>query len=181
MDPVQLEAGEILFRDGDAGELLYVVSNGELAVTKEVDGQEKELAVLPAGSFVGELSMLNGEPRSATVKARTACTLQVYDRDSFDTLLRRNDVIIGASLRMLWQVYRTGKRATLLVGPDYAYHRALRAGLDRHRVGLTAVWVPGDRWGVMGTPRLFALAGVNAHDPNRAGQPYGLLGVGSTF
>ncbi len=90
MEPTVLEAGEILFRDGDEGELLYVVSRGELAVFKEVDGAERELAVLPAGSFVGELSLLNGEPRSATVKARTECVLQVYDRPSFEALLHRN-------------------------------------------------------------------------------------------
>jgi len=90
MDPVELPEGEILFRDGDEGELLYVVSRGELAVIKEVDGTQQELAVLPAGSFVGELSLLNGEPCSATVKARTDCVLQVYDRPSFEALLHRN-------------------------------------------------------------------------------------------
>ena len=90
MEPVELESGHVLFRDGDEGELLYVVSRGELAVIKEVDGTERELAVLPAGAFVGELSLLNGEPRSATVKAKTDCVLQVYDRPSFEALLHRN-------------------------------------------------------------------------------------------
>lgn len=90
MEPVELESGKVLFRDGDEGELLYVVSRGELAVIKEVDGTERELAVLLAGAFVGELSLLNGEPRSATVKAKTDCVLQVYDRPSFEALLHRN-------------------------------------------------------------------------------------------
>ena len=101
MEPVSLKAGEILFRDGDEGELLYVVSRGELAVTKEVDGDEKELAVLPAGSFVGELSMLNGEPRSATVKARTDAVLQVYDRSSFEALLHRNPSV---AIRLVYEL-----------------------------------------------------------------------------
>ncbi len=101
MEPVHLQAGEILFRDGDSGELLYVVSRGELAVIKEVHDEERELARLPAGSFVGELSMLNGEPRSATVVARTDCLLRVYDRASFESMLISNPSV---AIRLVYEL-----------------------------------------------------------------------------
>ncbi len=102
----------MLFRDGDEGELLYVVSKGELAVTKEVDGVEQEMAVLPAGTFVGELSLLNGEPRSATVKARTDVTLQVYDRQSFEALLQRNPSV---AIRMVYELAARLQRSNTML------------------------------------------------------------------
>jgi CRP-like cAMP-binding protein len=101
MEPVLLQKGELLFRDGDSGELLYVVSRGELSVIKEVDGESRELARLPAGTFVGELSMLNGEPRSATVVARTDCLLRVYDRSSFEDLLHSNPSV---AIRLVYEL-----------------------------------------------------------------------------
>ncbi len=112
MEQVRLEAGRILFTEGDEGELLYVVSNGELAVTKEVDGVERELVVLPAGAFVGELSMLNGEPRSATVKARTDCVLRVYDRNSFESLLRNNPSV---ATRLVYELAERLQRSNTML------------------------------------------------------------------
>jgi len=112
MEPVHLQEGEVLFSEGDDGELLYVVSRGELAVTKEVDGTERVLATLPAGSFVGELSMLNGEPRSATVKARTDCVLHVYDRDSFEGLLRSNPSV---AIRLVYELAARLQRSNTML------------------------------------------------------------------
>lgn len=112
MDAVHLSAGDTLFEDGDEGELLYVVSRGELAVTKEVNGKEQEMAVLPAGSFVGELSLLNGEPRSATVKARTDCVLQVYDRPTLETLLRNNPSV---AIRLVYELANRLQRSNRLL------------------------------------------------------------------
>ncbi len=112
MESVHLNAGEVLFREGDEGELLYVVSHGELAVTKEVDGTERELVRLPAGTFVGELSMLNGEPRSATVKAATDCVLQVYDRTSFEALLRNNPSV---AIRLVYEMANRLQRSNTML------------------------------------------------------------------
>ena len=112
MEPEHFKAGEVLFREGDTGELLYVVSRGELAVTKDVDGTEQVLATLPAGSFVGELSMLNGEPRSATVKARTDCVVRVYDRDSFETLLRNNPSV---AIRLVYELAARLQRSNTML------------------------------------------------------------------
>ena len=98
-----------------------MVSRGELSVVKEVDGEERELAVLPAGSFVGELSMLNGEPRSATVVARTDCLLRVYDRISFEALLHSNPSV---AIRLVYEL------ASRLQGSNDMLAR-LRSQLER--------------------------------------------------
>jgi small-conductance mechanosensitive channel/CRP-like cAMP-binding protein len=60
-------AGEAIVRQGDRGNSLYIVLSGRVRVVLEPSGQE--VAVTEAGGFFGEMSMLTGEPRTATVRA----------------------------------------------------------------------------------------------------------------
>jgi CRP-like cAMP-binding protein len=66
-------AGETVVRQGDLGASMFVVTSGRLRVTLAPD--EKELARLDRGAFFGEMSLLTGEPRTATVRADTDCVL----------------------------------------------------------------------------------------------------------
>jgi len=66
----RLSAGTSLFREGDFGESMYLVAEGSLQVSKRViEGADKILETLDAGQYVGEMSLLTGAPRSATVRA----------------------------------------------------------------------------------------------------------------
>lgn len=60
-------AGEAIVRHGAPGDSMFVVLNGRVRVTLETSGQE--VAMIPAGGFFGEMSLLTGEPRTATVRA----------------------------------------------------------------------------------------------------------------
>lgn len=80
-----IPAGEVLFRQGDVGAVMYVVQAGRLAVA--VDGVTVE--TVAAGGIVGELGLLDEGPRSATVIALTDCRLMQVDRRCFDRVLRR--------------------------------------------------------------------------------------------
>jgi CRP-like cAMP-binding protein len=60
-------AGEAIVRQSDAGDSMYVILSGRARVTLEPSGQE--VAVIEAGGFFGEMSMLTGDPRTATVRA----------------------------------------------------------------------------------------------------------------
>jgi small-conductance mechanosensitive channel/CRP-like cAMP-binding protein len=60
-------AGEAIVRQGEPGESMFVVCSGEVRVTLEPSGQE--VARIPAGRYFGEMSLLTGEPRTATVSA----------------------------------------------------------------------------------------------------------------
>ena len=60
-------AGEAIVRQGDAGNSMFVVLSGRVRVVLEPSGQE--VAVIEAGGFFGEMSMLTGDPRTATVRA----------------------------------------------------------------------------------------------------------------
>jgi putative ABC transport system ATP-binding protein len=69
-DRVELAAGEILFRQGAVGDLVYEVDSGRIDIIQEQsDGGETQLAVVDAGNYFGELAPMFGLRRSATARA----------------------------------------------------------------------------------------------------------------
>ncbi len=78
--------GEVIVRAGDSSTELYVLASGECVVT---NAQGRELARLGPGDFFGEMALLTGEPRSATVSAVTPCTLHVLQAETFRTVIAR--------------------------------------------------------------------------------------------
>lgn len=87
--PVQVPAGQALFRQDEPGDAAYVVERGSLEVIVAEGTAQVRLATLGAGAVVGELSLLDGSPRSAGVRALEACSLFRIDKKEFD-FLRRN-------------------------------------------------------------------------------------------
>jgi CRP/FNR family transcriptional regulator, cyclic AMP receptor protein len=69
------EPGQVLFREGDAGEAMYVIQVGRVRLTKLIDAQHTILAELGPGDFLGELAMMAGRPQNttATVVEPTRC------------------------------------------------------------------------------------------------------------
>ena len=81
---VQLSADEVLFEQGTMGELIYVVSEGELEIVRELAGGGEELLkVVTAGDYFGEIGPLFHLPRNATVRARTDATVVGYTVQAF--------------------------------------------------------------------------------------------------
>ena len=73
--PVTLAQGDVLFRQGVSDRTLYFVASGSLSVHFEDADKRIRLAIVGAGSVVGEGSFFTGLPRSATVQAGSACVL----------------------------------------------------------------------------------------------------------
>ncbi|MGE0814988.1 MAG: cyclic nucleotide-binding domain-containing protein [Vicinamibacterales bacterium] len=85
----RVPAGEPVFWFGDDGDTLYVIESGRVEVTAPAaDGQHVLLDTLQAGGIFGELSLFDGGPRSATVRAVTECSLIELRRDAFHAFLR---------------------------------------------------------------------------------------------
>ncbi|MBZ0113853.1 MAG: mechanosensitive ion channel [Thermoanaerobaculia bacterium] len=87
---VPYDDGEILFREGDSGDSLFVVAEGKVLVSKSghnLGTGEIPLASLGAGDFFGEMSLLTGEPRSATVRADGPCDVLVLAQRHLAPLL----------------------------------------------------------------------------------------------
>jgi CRP-like cAMP-binding protein len=81
----QIEAGEVLFRMGDPGDALYLIAHGKVEVLNDTTGQK--LAELGDGQAFGEMALLSGGTRTATVRCLTDCHLLEIGKGDFDRLL----------------------------------------------------------------------------------------------
>jgi putative ABC transport system ATP-binding protein len=83
-ETVHVDAGEVLFEQCTMGDLIYVVSEGELEIVHELaDGGEELVKVAAPGDYFGEIGPLFNMPRSATVRARTDATVVGYTVEAF--------------------------------------------------------------------------------------------------
>lgn len=73
--PVQIEADKILLREGELSHSMYLLQEGQMIVTRKNGENDVILGHIQSGELVGELSFLDNQPRSATVRAVTACKL----------------------------------------------------------------------------------------------------------
>lgn len=80
--------GEIIFEEGESGEELYLIKEGEVKIFRHRKGQDIILARLKRGDFFGEMSVFTGEPRSASAQAVGKCKLRVISKDDFKSLIR---------------------------------------------------------------------------------------------
>lgn len=86
--PVAVQAGETLIREGAAGDYYYVLVEGRAEVTRQVGGIRLRLAELKAGDAAGEEALLNDDPRNATVTMLTAGQWLRLAKADFTSLLR---------------------------------------------------------------------------------------------
>ncbi len=100
--PVDLGRERVLFQSGAAGEGCYLVERGVLRVAVEDrNGNEIWLAVLGSGDLVGELFLIDREPRSATVTAMTDCRLWLLHGRDFDRLSAGDGAVYRAVARLI--------------------------------------------------------------------------------
>jgi len=83
-----LRKNQVLFREGDPGDEMFLICHGTVLVSKVVKGKvEQLLNRVGPGEFFGEMSLLDGSPRSATIQAETDTMLLVLDRKSLNQLI----------------------------------------------------------------------------------------------
>jgi CRP-like cAMP-binding protein len=83
-------AGEVVFREGDAGDALFVLAKGEVEVLARGHGGERLLAVLEPPTAFGEMSLVDREVRSATVRAKSACVALQLTAENFTAFRKRS-------------------------------------------------------------------------------------------
>jgi CRP-like cAMP-binding protein len=136
----QLKAGEILFRAGDPGDALYIVAHGRVEVlTNGLPGDEASggaIAVLGPGHAFGEMSLLSGGPRTATIRAVEDTDLLNIDKDDFDRLVAADREMADAVKRISHQRAINNLSAG---GTDAALWAKVASGsldhLSRHETG----------------------------------------------
>ncbi len=108
----RLQPDDWVFREGDPGDSWYVVFEGEVEVIKDVGDQPQVIAVLAERGCFGEMAILDGSPRSASVRARSPLTLFRFPKARFDALLEGGDLAAYKLVHEIALVLVERQRAT---------------------------------------------------------------------
>lgn len=120
LDPVRFARGEVLTKQHDTTASLFIVEEGEVSVRVAAEGLEKEVARLGPGSFFGEMSLLTGEPRSATVVASVDALCYRLERGPAEELLQRRPDLAESMADVLAK--RKVELAAVREGLDHEAH-----------------------------------------------------------
>lgn len=89
----KLNPGEVLFKEGEKGNVMYLIREGKIKITKGEGEDERTLAVLKDGDFFGEMAIIDGSPRSASAIAVAPTSLLVIDETTFKAKTKENPLI----------------------------------------------------------------------------------------
>jgi len=91
----ELKPEKVLFNQGDDGDSLFVLVEGLLEVSSQVEGEKRHLSFLRPGSFLGEMALLTGEKRSADVTSSTESLVGELTKDSIMSLATENPEVLN--------------------------------------------------------------------------------------
>lgn len=86
-ESLKLNTGDYLLREGDESTEMYYLQSGSLAVMKRKGDAVHQIGTIIAGELVGEMSFLDKEPRSASVKAISECVLVIVPLDKLEEVM----------------------------------------------------------------------------------------------
>lgn len=92
------EKGSYVFKEGAHGGYMFFIVDGEIEIIKQFDTAKHTIATLSTGRSVGEMSLIDGAPRSATARAKTDLKLIVLKREDFNKLNEENPAIANKVL-----------------------------------------------------------------------------------
>jgi CRP-like cAMP-binding protein len=117
-DTLRIETGETVFRRGDPGDTVLLVRSGSVVVEAErASGESVVVNTIKPGEIFGEMAVIEGTTRSATVTALEPCELLAISQSEFLALLVNHP---GLGIRVLGAVTERLRRLTELVGDRYA-------------------------------------------------------------
>ncbi|KQW66820.1 MULTISPECIES: Crp/Fnr family transcriptional regulator [unclassified Methylibium] len=128
--------GEVIVEQGTKSNALYILLTGRArVVTADARGREVILAVLQPGDYLGEMSLIDNEPHSATVRAEVQCDVLVLGRSEFARCLPENSSLSYAIMRGLVARLRAADRQIESLALLDVYGRVARALLDMSEEG----------------------------------------------
>jgi len=124
------EKGTVVFREGDLGELMYIIQSGGVEISQLQEGREVVLALLERGDFFGEMALVDQRPRSATVTTIQPTRLLPLSRSSF---LERISQDPGVAFHLFKSLSRRVEQATHLLREKVEGDESLRLALECRR------------------------------------------------
>jgi CRP/FNR family transcriptional regulator, cyclic AMP receptor protein len=111
------EAGAYVFKEGTHGGYMFFIVEGDVEVIKQFDNKKHTIARLGPGRSVGEMSLIDGAPRSATVRANDKMALIVLKREDFQRMLKdepalANRVLMGIATLLSQSLRDTNRNFT---------------------------------------------------------------------
>mgnify|MGYP005751912795 CR=1 FL=1 len=103
---IELQPGEVLFREGDPPDTAYLVESGEIEVRAHHRGRPLVLGLLGPGDLLGEMAVIDDSPRTATAIAISPCVLFPIDRSQIAERLASTDPIVRSLLEGQLKRYR---------------------------------------------------------------------------
>lgn len=102
--------GDILILEGDPGTSLFVITSGVVrAFVKQADGKNKQVREMGEGSFFGEIAVLSGKPRTATVTAKTPVEALILERKTLDNICKTHPSVRTTLQKFAAERLKTGK------------------------------------------------------------------------
>jgi zinc transporter ZupT len=88
VEPIEFDKDEFIFKKGDEADGLYLIISGHVSVLDQLDSSKNVMAILSAGESFGEMALLTGEPRYASVLATSNVSLLKIDKSKFNSLIK---------------------------------------------------------------------------------------------
>lgn len=104
---LRFQAGECIFREGDKGNVAYIIEEGLVEITRESENHLTVLNTLKSGDMFGELALVDGSPRSASAYAKTDVVLTVVTSEQVKTRIDDADPILKLLLMVVMKYFRS--------------------------------------------------------------------------
>ncbi|PIQ97447.1 MAG: hypothetical protein COV67_04180 [Nitrospinae bacterium CG11_big_fil_rev_8_21_14_0_20_56_8] len=115
MKPIFFKKGEEIIQEGTLSDCAYIIESGKVEVSKRrPNGEKQVMGILSEGEIFGEMGLIDGLPRSASVMALEDCQISVLTPETFNSLAQHNPQALMPILRVL----ATRLRATLKLVED---------------------------------------------------------------
>ena len=102
----ELRKRQVLFREGDPGDEMFIVRRGTILISKAVTGKVEQVLVrVEPADFFGEMSLFDGSPRSATAQAETDVALLILERESLQAMTETAPRAAAAFFYAMVQVF----------------------------------------------------------------------------
>jgi len=98
--------GDVIFREGEKGEMMYVIQAGNVKITKNTKSGEVTLATLTSGDIFGEMALFDRMPRSATAVASGDARILSIDKKKLFTTISRDPTMVFKVLETMSQRIR---------------------------------------------------------------------------